>query len=64
MVPEESDSLKNLQRFAEDNLPERWARCYMCKKERPSVLAAKEGILEPKPERDMDIYYCGCRGWD
>lgn len=33
-----------------------------CGKTRPSEYSLP--FFEHRPHRDMDCYYCGCRGWD
>ncbi len=43
------------------DLAERKARCF-CGRERPSSPAL--AFFEHRPNREYDVYYCGCRGWN
>jgi len=48
---------------AAPDLTGRVATCGLnCKSQRPSSLDL--AFFEYRPNREMDSYYCGCRGWD
>lgn len=44
------------------NLEGRKAQCPSCKKTRDSDMSL--AFFEYRPNAELDIYYCGCRGWD
>lgn len=44
------------------NLVGRTARCTSCRREVES--SEKLPFFEHRPEKPVDWYYCGCRGWN
>lgn len=44
------------------DLTGRIAQCCYCRAQAASSLAL--AFFEHHPERKLDSYYCGCRGWD
>jgi len=44
------------------DLSGRQARCAMCGKVAPSDSGL--AFFEYRPDEELDLYYCGCGGWD
>lgn len=48
--------------FKKPDLSNRVARCAYCHAERPSKIGL--AFFSHQPEKKLDQFYCGCRGWE